>query len=187
MEAAGSRRHWFYSFEEGQQRMNGHIFRKPTIWLIASWLSAGLLNVFDPGGLLPTPQIISAVIIFLSSLIAWLVMMIRAVILRRLRYFVLLAATGVLGLSITYLCLQFSDEIHFQIMRPFYLRQISSVSKEINEKWWDWGGGGGYDTSLLYLRKVTPSSLPSAEDDPRCYRSIEKMSAHFFLSYISCD
>jgi hypothetical protein len=169
------------------KKVNVYIFRTPYIWLTAAWLSAGLLSVFDPGGLLPPPPLILAVIIFLFTCIAWLVLMIRAVILRRLRYFVLLAATGVLGLSITYSCLQFSDEIHFQIMRPIYLRQISSASKEINEQWWDWGGGGGYDTSLYYLRKVTPSSLPSADDDPRCYTSIEKMSAHFFLSYISCD
>jgi len=167
------------------KKVNVYIFRTPYIWLTAAWLSAGLLNVFDPGGLLPSPQIISAVIIFLFTGIAWLVLMIRAVILRRLRYFVLLVTTGALGLSTTYLCLQFSDEIHVQIMRPIYLRQIPAASKEVNEQWWDWGGGSSYDESLLYLRKVTPSSFSFAQDNPGYSTTIEKMSTHFFLIYSS--
>jgi hypothetical protein len=147
-------------------------------------LVIGSLLIFDPGGLMGSPQIWLALLTFAASTLAWLVTALIVLFSRRWRSLLSMLFAAFLSIAALASSVVFADQICFQIMRPFYLHEIGSGNDAATKKW-PWRGGLGWDVVLIY----SPSDEVkehTAQPHDNCTIWRHRMDRHFYLEGWVC-
>jgi hypothetical protein len=144
----------------------------------------GLLWIFEPGGLLGSPQFWIALLMLFVSSIVWLVAVLIALVIRRWRCLLSMILAGPLSLATLALLISFGDQIHYQIMRQYYLSEIAQ-SNGANQRYWEWRGGLGWDEGVVFDR----SDLALSKDDQQnnCKISNRPVAQHFYVQFVNCQ
>jgi len=155
----------------------------PLALLLPTLLLGEFLLIFEPGGMLGSGQFWLAFLLLLLSLAIWLVALLITAFAKRWRCLLSILIAGLVSIGALVLCIRFEDQIHFQIMRPFYLGQIAQ-SKE-TKMTWSWKGGLGWDKSLVFDRSAEGPGEDSERDG--CEFSTRRLDEHFYLQDWNCN
>jgi hypothetical protein len=160
----------------------------PLLVLLPLLMGAAFLLIFEPGGALGSPQFWLAIIIVALSTLIWLGVLLVIVFCRMWRRALSMLLAEFISLAAMGLCISFSDQIHFQIMRPFYLREVAQSNAARME--WPWRGGLGFDNRLVFDRSDQSSGSQIRAETERkidnCKLSTRIMGEHFYLESMTC-
>jgi len=159
---------------------NSIFFYAPYIWILMACPVATSVVMFTGD----STAIFIGILLFIFSLLSSLVIALCAAFLRRWRRLVAIIASGLIAVMATYSIWRFQDEIHFQVMRPFYNAQLSH-EKNVTTEWWDWTPGWGDGKGLAYLENpsLTP---PYPSKSGGCTDTIQRLGGNFYLIKYTC-
>ncbi len=165
------------------QNSDAFTFRPLSLLLPVSILEVMLL-IFEPGGLLGSPLFWLAMLMLFLSTLVLLIGILIALFRARWKRLLSIILAGLVSFAAMSLCLFFQDEIHFQIMRPFYLHEIAQ-SKDVTRMTWEWKGGSGWEDRLVFDRSGEGLGKGIKGQD-NCKISIRQMGEHFYLQSVTC-
>jgi hypothetical protein len=160
----------------------------PLVLLLPVSLLGTVLLIFEPGGLLGSGQFWLAFFLLLLSTAVWLVTLLISVFAAarhaRWRRLLSILIAGFVSIGALVLCIRFEDQIRFQIMRPFYLRQIARSQE--TKMTWPWRGGLGWDETLFFDRSPEGHAEDSEREADGCVVSTRRFDEHFYLQDMNC-
>lgn len=161
----------------------------PLLILLPVSLLESVLLIFESGGIVGSPLFWLAFVIFIVSAVACAVSGLISVVQRCWRRLLSVLFAAFVSAAAMIACLRFEDEIHFQILRPFYLAEIAR-SGGVSKMEWPWRGGLGFDKRLVF-DKSGASTLAIGEEVERrvdnCTYSTRRMNGAFYLQTMTCE